>query len=167
MLQETHGDVTLLKFERLAREAGFLHAMVGKPHNYAPHRGDGRQRAMEARERICAILNLPIDRLTAPAQVQAAEVVRVEPSDWGRGRDGRESALPYVDGLICDSPAVPLIMLSADCPLICVYDPDAPAVGTVHAGWQGTIAGAAGNLITQKHRSIPSRPDRLLAGDTP
>ena len=167
MFQEIHGDVTLLKFERLSREAGFVHALAGRPRNYAPHRGEGRHDALEARRRVCDILGLPFERLTSPAQVQAAEVVRVEPSDWGRGRDGRASALPYVDGLICDAPGVPLILLSADCPLVCVYDPMTPALGAVHAGWQGTIAGAADNLIAQMRRSFGSDPDRLLGGISP
>jgi len=164
---EAHGDVGLLKFERLSREPGFVHAIASKPWNYAPHRGAGRQQAMAARRRVCEILGVPAERLTAPAQVQAAEVVRIEPGDWGRGGDGRGSALPYDDGLICDTPDVPIVMLSADCPLICVYDPTGPAIGTVHAGWQGTVAGAAENLIRQMQRSFGSDPGRLIAGISP
>jgi len=167
MLAEAHGDITLLKFDRLSREGGFIHAVAGKPHNYAPHRGVGRERAMEARRRVCEILDLPLERLTAPAQVMAGEVLRIEPRDWGRGRDGRSSAIPYVDGLICDTPNVPIVLLSADCPLICVYDPDRRAVGALHAGWQGTVARAAQNLVAQMWRSFGSEPDRLLVGISP
>ncbi len=164
---EEHGDVTLLRFERLSREAGFVHAIASKPWNYAPHRGAGCERAMAARRRVCTILGVPAERMTAPAQVQAAEIIRIEPSDWGRGGDGRGSALPYVDGLICDTPDVPIVMLSADCPLICVYDPATPAIGTVHAGWQGTVAGAADNLIKQMQKMFGSDPAQLIAGISP
>lgn len=167
MLAETHGDITLLRFDHLAREGGFVHAVAGKPHNYAPHRGIGRERAMEARRRVCEILDLPLERLTAPAQVMAGEVLRIEPPDWGRGRDGRSSAIPYVDGLICDSPNVPIVLLSADCPLICAYDPDRRAVGALHVGWQGTVAGAALNLVAQMRRNFGTDPAHLLVGISP
>ncbi len=167
MLHETHNGIPLLKFERLSRVAGFVHAIASKPHNYAPHRGAGREYAVEARRRVCEILGVPFERLTSPEQVQAAEVVRIEPNDWGCGRDGRGSALKYVDGLLCDTPDVPLILMSADCPLICVYDPARPAIGTVHAGWQGTVAGAAENLINQMRRAFGSAPADLIAGISP
>ena len=167
MLYEEYGDIALLKFDRLSRAAGFVHAVASKPHNYAPHRGAGREHAIEARRRVCEILGVPFERLTSPEQVQAAEAVRIEPSDWGRGRDGRGSAVPYVDGLLCDSPDVPLVLMSADCPLICVYDSRRPAIGAVHAGWQGTVAGAAENLITQMRRVFGSDPGYLLAGISP
>ncbi|HSW45062.1 MAG TPA: polyphenol oxidase family protein [Phycisphaerae bacterium] len=167
MIEEKHNDITLSMFERLSREGGFVHALAGKPRNYAPHRGVGREWAMKARGRVCEILGLPLECLTAPAQVMAGEVIRVEPQDVGRGRDGRGSAIPFVDGLICDTPGVPLVLLSADCPLICVYDPDRPAIGAVHAGWQGTVAGAVENLIVQMRRCFSSRPERVLAGISP
>ena len=82
----------------------------------------------------------------------------VEPCDVGRGRDGRHTAVQFVDGLITDMPNVPLIILSADCPLVLVYDPDRPAVGAVHASWRGTVALAAENLVRQMVRSYGSDP---------
>jgi len=72
-----------------------------------------------------------------------------------------------VDGLVCDLPGVPLILLSADCPLVCVYDPDRPAVGAVHASWQGTVAWASKNLVHQMVRAYRSDPSRLLAAIAP
>ena len=97
--------------------------------NYAPHRGHNREGAIDARRRVCEILGAEYDRLTSPEQVHGGEVVAVEEGDIGRGRDGRGTAVRYVDGLLCDKPGVPLILLSADCPLVCVYDPKRRAVG--------------------------------------
>jgi YfiH family protein len=110
---------------------------------------------------------MPFDALTAPQQVHGGEVLQVEADDVGRGRDGRASAMPFVDGLITDRRAVPLILLSADCPLVCAFDPERPAVGAVHASWQGTMARASENLIRQMHRCFRSDPDRLLTAIAP
>ncbi|HOW70144.1 MAG TPA: polyphenol oxidase family protein [Phycisphaerae bacterium] len=167
MLQTTHGDLTLLHFPRLARETGLAHAITTKPQNYAPHRGNDREAALDARRRVCRILGLEYDRLTSPEQVHGGEVVAVENADIGRGRDGRGTAVRYVDGLLCDRPGVPLILLSADCPLICVYDPRRRAAGAVHASWQGTVAHATVNLVAQMTRLFGCDPTRLLAAISP
>lgn len=163
----TDGELTVFRFERLATEPGLAHAVVARPYNYAPHRGVGRENALAARRRVCELLGMPFDRLTSPSQVHGPEVLAVEAGDVGRGRDGRQTAVPFVDGLICDRPGVPLILLSADCPLVCVYDADRPAVGAVHASWRGTVAGAAENLVRQMVRVFGSDPGRLLAAVAP
>ena len=166
-MHESDGSLTLLRFERLAASDGLVHAVASRPHNYAPHRGTERDRARDARRALCEKLGLSFERLTAPAQVMGAEVLPILPDDVGRGRDGRDAAIPFVDGLVCDIPGVPLMLLSADCPLIAVYDPDRPAVGAVHASWQGTLAGGAGNLIRQMQRVFGSDPAQLSAAIAP
>lgn len=167
MVETQLGDVKILQFERLAREPGLVHGFVSKPANYAPHRGAGSDGAMAARGRLCEALGLPFDSLTSPAQIQGAEVVPLELGDIGGGRDGRGSAIPFVDGLITDRPSVPLILMSADCPLICAYDPDRPALGAAHAGWQGTFAGIAAHMVRLMQREYGSRPERLRVGIAP
>lgn len=167
MLEHIYGDLALLCFPRLARQAGLIHAMTTKPQNFAPHRGQGREGAIDARRQVCRILGVEYECLTSPQQVHGGEVVPVEDADIGRGRDGRATAIPYVDGLLCDKPGVPLILLSADCPLVCVYDPDRRAVGAVHASWQGTVAHASANLVGQMTRCFGCDPARLLAAISP
>jgi hypothetical protein len=167
MLHESDGPVSLFRFSQWADHPALTHAFATYPLNYAPHRGRARERAEYARRDLCRRLKLSFDRITAPAQVMGVEVLRVLPQDIGRGRDGRSSAVPFVDGLVCDIPGVPLMLLSADCPLIAVFDPDRPAIGAVHAGWQGTVAGAARNLVAQMQRRFASQPDRLSASLAP
>ncbi|UCD30103.1 MAG: peptidoglycan editing factor PgeF [Planctomycetota bacterium] len=167
MIEHTVGDLKLLHFERLSREPGVVHAVTTRPQNFAPHHGDNRDRAVYWRQKVCEILNVPFDNLTAPEQVHGGEVVRIEDEDTGCGRDGRGSAIRFVDGLICDKPGVPIILLSADCPLICAYDPQLPAVGAVHASWRGTVAGLAGQMVRQMAGEFGSDPGRLLVCISP
>lgn len=167
LIEKSGGDLRLVHFERMSREAGLVHAITTKPQNYAPHRGTGREDAIRWRKRVCEILAVPFEQLTSPEQVHGAEVLALEGQDVGCGRDGRQSAVRFVDGLLTDRPGVPLILLSADCPLVCVYDPDRRAVGAVHASWQGTVARAAENLVHQMSRSFGCEPGRLIVGITP
>jgi len=133
MIEDTSDEEPLLRFKHLAAEPGLVHAFASRPWNLAPHRGPQRELAVERRRRICAVLGVAFDRLTSPQQVHGAEILRVEETDIGAGRLGRAEAVPFVDGLITERPGVPLVLLSADCPLVLAYDPRRSALGIVHA----------------------------------
>lgn len=167
MIEQRHDGLTLLVFENLSRSPGLVHAFTTRPQNYAPHRGVGSEQAVHWRQEVCRILGVPFDRLTSPAQVHGADVLAVEDLDIGCGRDGRGSAVPSVDGLLTDRPGVPLILMSADCPLICVHDRKRQAIGAVHASWRGTVAGAATHLVRRMAAEFNSDPDNLLAAICP
>lgn len=164
--QRASGD-TWYAFDSLVNQPGLVHAFASRPCNYAPHRGPGADGAIAARRAVCAQLGVSFDRLTSPSQVHGAEVVAVNEDDAGRGAEGRDSAVRFVDGLMTDVPGLPLILMSADCPLILVYDPQRPAIGAVHASWQGTVARAAQNLVRQMVRVYGSDPAGLQAGIAP
>lgn len=167
MIETTYGDIRLLAFERLARESGLIHAVTTRPQNYAPHRGDGKEGAIEARREVCRILGVSYDRLTSPAQVHGADVLAVDDLDVGCGRDGRGTAVANVDGLLTDKPGVPLILMSADCPLVLAYDAKRRAVGAVHASWKGTVGRAAEHLVHRMRAEFGCDPADLMAAVCP
>jgi YfiH family protein len=72
-----------------------------------------------------------------------------------------------VDGMVSDRPGLPLLASFADCYPVIVYDPRRPAVGLAHAGWRGTAAGIAGELVETLEREFGSRPADLVAGIGP
>lgn len=167
MLSHQFGDVTLLRFESLAAIPGLVHGFTTRPQNYAPHRGAGSDEAVTHRRRVCHHLGVSFEKLTSPAQVHGGEVLPIQDLDIGCGREGRDTALRFVDGLICDRPGVPMILMSADCPLVCAYDPCRPAIGAVHSSWQGTVAGATEQLIRLMASSYGSDPSKLLTAIAP
>ena len=65
------------------------------------------------------------------------------------------------DGLISDSPHVVLAMQVADCLPIFVIAPDASAIGLVHAGWRGTVAGIAGEAVRKLKENFGVDPGSL------
>lgn len=167
MIEKTYGNIRLLTFERLSREAGLAHGVTTRPQNYAPHRGEGREQAIEHRKEVCRILGASYDRLTSPSQVHGADVLAVDDLDIGCGRDGRGSAVGNVDGLITDRSDVPLILMSADCPLICAYHPGRHAIGAVHASWKGTVGRAAEHLVHRMQAEFGCKPAELLTAICP
>jgi len=167
MTETVHGDLTLLRFDRLSREPGVIHAFTTRPQNFAPHRGQGREQAVHWRQEVCRLLGVPLEKLTSPEQVHGGEVIVVEASDVGCGRDGRGSAVRFVDGLVTNRPGVPLILMSADCPLVCAYDPVSRVIGAVHSSWQGTVAHATTQMIRMMQREFACDPADIRAAISP
>jgi len=167
MIEQTFSDISLLCFERLSQEPGLAHAITTRPQNMAPHRGLDRENSIAWRQRVCEILGTSYEKLTSPEQVHGGEVLRVEDGDIGCGRDNRGSAMRFVDGLIVDKPGVPIVLLSADCPLVCAYDPYRHVAGAVHASWRGTVARISEQMVWQMIREFNCDPERLMTAIAP
>lgn len=70
------------------------------------------------------------------------------------------------DGLITSHPGRFLLTFHADCAPIYLVEPVARVVGLVHAGWRGTVAGAAAAGVEEVCR-LGGRRDRILAAIGP
>jgi YfiH family protein len=167
MITTSLQDIDLFQFSRLAERPGLAHAMIGKGWNMAPHRGPEAKRAVERRKAVCAHLGISFDRLTAPEQVHGAEVLAIDPSEIGAGRNGRADAVGFVDGLMTDRADVGVAILSADCPVVLVYDEMTRAIGAVHASWRGTVAGIARHLVQSMVKQYGCDPGQMVAGICP
>src|SRR5204863_7607211 len=64
------------------------------------------------------------------------------------------------DGLVCDRTGAVLAAFAADCIPILFAEPDARVCGAAHAGWRGTVAGIARNVIARM-AALGARPDRI------
>lgn len=70
--------------------------------------------------------------------------------------------IPYeADGLITSEKDVPLIIFTADCVPILLYDPVGCAIGAVHAGWRGTVSDIAGITVRKMARTFGSNPSDI------
>lgn len=157
----------LLRFELLAGLAGLAHAITCKPWNMACHCGPDAGSAPDCRRRVCEYLGLPFEMLTCAEQVHGNELAVVDAATAGAGRNGRASAVRGVDGLLTDRPGVGLMLLSADCPLVVVFDPRRRAVGVAHASWKGTVGQISRRLVGRMTAAFGSDPADLYAGVGP
>jgi hypothetical protein len=93
-------------------------------------------------------------------QVHSATIVEASAP-----RGAREPV--QADGIITASPDVTLMMRFADCVPVVLYDPVRHRAGIVHAGWLGTVRGAAAEGVRAMGRAYGSQPGDLLAGIGP
>jgi YfiH family protein len=164
---ESFQDTHLLRVPAFEGISGFAHAITTKPWNMALHQGPQHEQSIQRRKQLCRHLGFRFERLTAPDQIHSPHVLQVMPIDVGAGREGRETAIQFTDGLICDLSGVPLMQFSADCPIVVLIEPGRRIIGTAHASWRGTVAGITAELVHQLKQEFAIDPTALIAAICP
>lgn len=113
--------------------------------------GDDRDHVETNRRLLAEHAGYDPAQLVATRHVHGTNVWRVgEPL-----ADGAE-----FDGLVCDRPGPVLGAFAADCIPILFAEPAARVCGAAHAGWRGTVAGIARNVI-RRMEEAGARPERV------
>ncbi|MBI4496291.1 MAG: peptidoglycan editing factor PgeF [Chloroflexi bacterium] len=128
--------------------------------------GDAPEAVAENRRRVYASLGLDPGRGAAGRQVHGTRVAVVGP-DGPAGVSAPGTALPDTDALLTAVPGVGLLVIAGDCVPVLLWDPAQRVVGTVHAGWRGTVAGAVGQAVAAMAAHFGSRPGDVRAGIGP
>ncbi len=123
--------------------------------------GDDPQRVGENRRRLLAALGRDPRTVYDVWQVHSAEVVLAQ------SPRSPESPHLQADIILTDQLGLTLMMRFADCIPIFLHDPIHKAIGIVHAGWLGTVRGAALAAVQAMQAKFGSKPANLVAGIGP
>lgn len=165
------------QFASLAAVEGVVHAVSTRaggvsrePYgslNLGFHVGDEAAHVLANRRLFCAAVGVDADAVVAGDQVLGHAVAWVTESHRGRGATDLESALPHTDALITDTPGVPLMAFSADCPLVLLVEPRRRAIGLAHASRRGTLEHVVERTVAAMVRLLDADPARMLAAIAP
>ncbi len=122
--------------------------------------GDAPERVEENYRRIAAVVGAPREHLTTTWQVHGNTILVVDASHYG-------GSLGQADGLITNTPNIPLLQRYADCTPILIYDPVRRAVGIGHAGWRGVVNHTAAALVRAMIDVFGSEPATMVAAVGP
>lgn len=128
--------------------------------------GDAAEAVAENRRRVYASLGLDPRRGMSGEQVHGAQVAAIE-GNWPLGVLSGAASAAGADALVTGAPGVGLLVISADCVPVLLWDPVRRVVGTVHAGWRGTVAGIAGRAIAAMSGRFGCLPQNVRAGIGP
>ena len=164
------GDVRFFQFEaidpeRVAQGVFARHGGVSPgPYaslNMSVSTGDSGDNVRRNRARAFQALGRDPASIADLWQVHSAEVVVAETPN------ALQDYLGKADALITDNPAVTLFLRFADCVPVLLYDPRRPAVGLVHAGWRGTVAGVVQATVRAMAERYGSRPEDVIGSIGP
>ena len=134
--------------------------------NLGVGRGDNIENVRENYRRFCAALGTDAHRVVLSRQIHEDVVRHVTEADAGKGL-WRDRDYASVDGMVTDVPHLPLVVFSADCNVILLYDPIRRAIGACHAGWRGTALGIAAKTVGEMVRLFGCDPSRIRAAIGP
>ena len=169
----TKNGLTILTADTLS---GVCHGFSTRPGGVSPApwdslnlgvgRGDEIARVQENYRRFCAALGTDVNRVVLSKQIHEDVVRHVTEADAGKGL-WRDRDYPSVDGMVTDVLHLPLVVFSADCGTILLYDPVQEAIGAVHAGWRGVASGLAAKTVRRMQEAFGTEPGDLLAATGP
>lgn len=123
--------------------------------------GDEAARVRENRARSFDVVGRKLDSMFDVWQVHSADAV------LATSPRGPEEGIAKADIILTDRPEVTLYMRFADCVPLLLYDPVRAAVGMAHAGWLGTVRGAARAAVQAMMEGYGSRPGDIVAAIGP
>ncbi len=113
--------------------------------NIGMHRGDDPENVRKNHAILADALGYDPAKTVLSHQVHG-DTVRVVTEKDCLGFD--HHLYPECDGLITNTPGLALVIFTADCTPILLFDPTTGAVGAVHAGWRSTALDIAGKAVS-------------------
>jgi YfiH family protein len=112
-------------------------------------------------DQVAAAMRVPTSHVLLIRQVHHADVAvarRGRPAEW---------VGPEADAIVSDDPASAIAVRVADCAPVLLADRRTGAVGAAHAGWRGTLQGAAPAAVGVMAREFGAHPRDLVAAIGP
>lgn len=129
--------------------------------NLGCHRGDSAEDLRENYRRFCAAVGVDGERVVMTNQVHGTVVRPVTQADV-KPELLAETAFE-ADGLVTDVPGVTLVVFTADCIPILLFDPVCRVAAAVHAGWRGTAGAIAAEAVKAMEAYGCKAPDICAA----
>lgn len=133
--------------------------------NLGIHRGDRPANVLENYRILGKAVGFSLRDLVFTRQTHRDIVRAVDGSNGGEGLF--VPVEPECDALITNTPGLALAAFTADCTPILLEDTVTGAVGAVHAGWRGTVAGIAAKTVEAMVREYGCRPENMTAAIGP
>lgn len=135
--------------------------------NLGLHVGDDADKVVANRGLLSQRLGMPFAAWTCADQVHGKNICRVTSAHRGSGRENLAEAIPQTDGLHTNEAGILLASFYADCVPLYFLDGQNRAIGLAHAGWKGTVARIALEMVKSFEAHYGSKPDQLLAAIGP
>lgn len=133
--------------------------------NIGLHRGDALENVQKNFQILGSAIGFEPEKLVLTRQIHSDVVTRVGKAHWGKYLE--DGASPVCDALITNEPGTALVIFTADCTPILLWDEKTGAVGAIHAGWRGTAANIAGKTVEKMAAAFGCDPANIRAAIGP
>jgi YfiH family protein len=197
MIINRENSVIFLEFPKLAGFSGILHGIFTRENGKSkgPYKslnvgfgvGDDRRAVLKNRKIISRCINA--NDLVFLNQVHGRRIVVFAKEDYSYqmvdGDDYRKKEYSEnvdhwtvnqgfyserrfeADAMVTNIPQKILVIQTADCQSVLIYDPIQHVAANVHAGWRGSINDIVGRTVTVMEKSFGCRAQNMIAGIGP
>lgn len=160
-------NFSFYKFEHLASCPEIIHYVSSGTKDIGFSEDKEAQTIQQNRIALAGAVGFDVQSLVTAHQIHSPHVAIVTSADAGKGALDRESRLPDTDAMVTDCEGICLMVLSADCVPVLLYDPVRRVIAAIHAGWRGTAAKIVVEAVRVMKESFACRPENILAGIGP
>lgn len=153
LIQKTSGDYVIK-----GGPSGFYGGVAGRVVNTSDYNGSRGAIRMIEKSILEKITGIDSRNIIMLEQVHGDSIIHVvsEPSE-------DQVAVAEADGLITALPGICLVIRTADCVPVFMYDPVEKVLGAVHSGWKGTLLDISGRCVNDIVRIYGSKPENMYA----
>ncbi len=123
---------------------------------------DEKSSVLENYKLLSCDLGFDLNRTVISKQTHTDNIRIVTEEDAGKGVT-RESDIEDTDGLITNIKNIPLVVFSADCTPILLYDIKKKVIAAIHAGWRGTVKKIAQKAVRLMKEQFYCDPTDIYA----
>ena len=175
IIEQNRGGVPFLAADGIAAAGGVAHGFSTRlggvsrgefdSLNLGLARGDDPDCVRENYRRFLGAIGASGSRLAMCNQVHGSTVRTITTADTKTELYHKLGC--EADGLMTAIPGVTLVVFSADCIPVLLYDPVRWVIAAVHAGWRGTAAGIVTVAVERMGDVYGCKPENILAAIGP
>ncbi len=109
---------------------------------------------------LSSLTGLPAERILMLDQVHGDEILNMNEYPAAGSVNGSDG---IADGMVTSLKGLCLVIRTADCVPVFLYDPVNKVTGAVHSGWKGTMLDITGKCVAMMAGLYGSEPGSLLA----
>lgn len=119
------------------------------------------------RQRLAQSVGFDIDRLVTGEQTHSLNIAVVTEKEAGLGNLDIDSRIPCTDALITNVKGICIMVLTADCVPVLLYDCKTHSVAAIHSGWRSTANGIVSLTVNKMKDVFGTNPADLVAAVGP
>lgn len=111
------------------------------------------------------------EKLTDAQKILGAKIPPIQFESQLHGADSvivkSEKLSKNADALITNKPGLPILIRTADCASVMLFDPTKNVIANIHAGWRGTAQKIIHSVTQKMHEAFGCKASDLVAAISP
>ncbi|MBI5590503.1 MAG: peptidoglycan editing factor PgeF [Deltaproteobacteria bacterium] len=168
MIHRYHHNLSYLQFPHLSEYAEIRHGIFTRQGGFSKGCYQGLNVGMGSGDDIDHVLR---NRAAISGCMEHSELVFADQTHGttiiNLSECGPSGSRLSGDALITDTPGKSLVIQTADCQAVLIYDPVRKAAANIHSGWRGSIQNIIGLTVQAMIKEFNCDPKNLLTGIGP